>query len=134
MSPSEDTSAEFKRVLDRARELELLLEQEFKALRARDLDTFEAAQSSREAILATIAAVTPEQIEAMKTHQLWDEIRSVVVHCHELHRRNEMLIQLQLQTIRSTLQALSGSQKEDETYDRLGKVARGRGQKWFNDV
>jgi hypothetical protein len=46
-----------------------------------------------------------------------------------MHRRNEILIIRKLDAIRGTLQTLNGtdSTASVEVYDRLGRMARGRG-------
>jgi flagellar biosynthesis/type III secretory pathway chaperone len=61
----------------------------------------------------------------------WQNLREMLIECRDLHRRNAMLIERKLDTIRGTLNSLrvgeSGSSVE--VYDRLGQVARfGRGR------
>jgi flagellar biosynthesis/type III secretory pathway chaperone len=62
----------------------------------------------------------------------WENLRETLIQCRDLHRRNAILIERKLDTIRGTLHSLrfgeSGSTVE--VYDRLGQVARfsrGRG-------
>jgi flagellar biosynthesis/type III secretory pathway chaperone len=130
-----DTQASLRIALDRARQLEALLEQEFKALRVRDLDVFEAAQPTREQLLSTIAEVGATQsAETLEQDPVWQEVRTCVLRCRDLHRRNELLIQHQLASIRHTLDVLHGNQGSTQTYDRLGKLARKQAQRWIDDA
>jgi hypothetical protein len=59
----------------------------------------------------------------------WISFRDLMSACRDMHRRNEILIIRKLDAIRGTLQTLNGtdSTASVEVYDRLGRMARGRG-------
>jgi flagellar biosynthesis/type III secretory pathway chaperone len=59
-----------------------------------------------------------------------------MMHCRDLHRRNEVLIHRKIEAIRGALQSL---QVEDPTssveiYDRLGKLSRARRGRGYSDA
>jgi flagellar biosynthesis/type III secretory pathway chaperone len=62
----------------------------------------------------------------------WDALRELLIECRDLHRRNAVLIERKLDTIRGALHSLRAGDSGSpvEVYDRLGQVARfsrGRG-------
>ena len=111
-----------------------ILEEEFEALRARDLDHFERLQPGKSSLLERLAAAV-DASRATTTApdaSLAPEFQSIILQCRDAHRRNQTLIQHQLAAIRGTLQALTAGGATDsvEVYDRLGTVRsrlRGRG-------
>lgn len=115
--------------------LHQVLEDEFQALKNRDLDTLEQGFPNRDRLLRDISAVgdAPEA-EGRDDDPDWPALRQALDDCKNLQRRNQLLIQHQLDAVRHTLKALTGN-KEDavETYDRLGRLAHSRHQRLLND-
>ncbi|MEY2780769.1 MAG: hypothetical protein RL307_473 [Pseudomonadota bacterium] len=114
----------------RVQTLEGLLEEEFLALKDQDLDQFEVLLSQKNELLNELTQITgvakPEDADNLGDE--WEGFRTRMLACRELHRRNEILILRKLDAIRGALDSLQlgGSGSSVETYDRLGKVRRGR--------
>ena len=117
--------------LSLAIQLNQVLSLEFDALKGQDLDRFEALQASKNAILADLTLLCPDTEDLQKLPE-WDQLREELLECRDSHRRNAVLIERKLDTIRGALHSLQvgDSGSPVEVYDRLGKVARfskGRG-------
>ena len=121
-----------------ASSLEQLLETEFDQLKAQNLDAFEATQSSKNLLLQELTRLAgiegPESADALGPE--WDGFKAHMMHCRDLHRRNEVLIHRKIEAIRGALQSL---QVEDPTssveiYDRLGKLSRARRGRGYSDA
>jgi flagellar biosynthesis/type III secretory pathway chaperone len=121
-----------------AEELEALLETEFEHLKAQELDAFEATQSRKNALLQELTQLVdiqgPDSADALGPE--WDGFKTHMVHCRDLHRRNEVLIHRKIDAIRGALQSL---QMQDPTssveiYDRLGQVSRTRRGRGYSDA
>ena len=118
-------------VLAQAAELTRLLDLEFDALKNQDLDLFESLQPGKSALLGQLGQSCPPP-EALQNEPAWQPLRDLLVECRDLHRRNAMLIERKLDTIRGALHSLRTGENASplEVYDRLGHVARfsrGRG-------
>lgn len=118
-------------VLSLASQLSKLLLLEFEALKVQDLDRFESLQPGKNDLLAGLAKLCPsaEDLQNLPEHK---ELRELIIECRDLHRRNAVLIERKLDTIRGTLHSLHTGESGSpvEVYDRLGQVARyskGRG-------
>jgi len=121
-----------------ASSLEQLLETEFDQLKAQNLDAFEATQSRKNLLLQELTRLAgiegPESADALGPE--WDGFKEHMMHCRDLHRRNEVLIHRKIEAIRGALQSL---QVEDPTssveiYDRLGKLSRARRGRGYSDA
>ena len=121
-----------------ASSLEQLLETEFDQLKAQNLDAFEATQNSKNLLLQELTRLAgiegPESADALGPE--WDGFKEHMMHCRDLHRRNEVLIHRKIEAIRGALQSL---QVEDPTssveiYDRLGKLSRVRRGRGYSDA
>ena len=117
--------------LSSATQLSQLLLLEFEALKVQDLDRFEALQPGKNELLASLAKLCPtaEDLQNLPEHE---KLRELLIECRDLHRRNAVLIERKLDTIRGTLHSLHTGETGSpvEVYDRLGQVARfskGRG-------
>ncbi len=118
-------------VLSLATQLSQLLLLEFDALKVQDLDRFESLQPGKNDLLAGLAKLCPSA-EDLQNLPEYEELRELLIECRDLHRRNAVLIERKLDTIRGTLHSLQvgDSGSTVEVYDRLGQVARfsrGRG-------
>ena len=117
--------------LSLANQLSELLLLEFEALKAQDLDRFEALQPGKNELLAGLSQLCPSA-EDLQHLPEFEGLRVLLVDCRDLHRRNAVLIERKLDTIRGTLHSLHTGESGSpvEVYDRLGQVARfskGRG-------
>jgi flagellar biosynthesis/type III secretory pathway chaperone len=118
-------------ILSLATQLSKLLLLEFEALKVQDLDRFESLQPGKNDLLVGLAKLCPsaEELQNLPEHE---ELRELLIECRDLHRRNAVLIERKLDTIRGTLHSLHTGETGSpvEVYDRLGQVARfskGRG-------
>ena len=122
------------------RRLRALLDDEFEALKAQDLEWFERMQPLKLELLQSLgSAVPPDSMAtagdaaqvALQMRQ-WDDFVAVMNECREAHRRNDVLIRSKLEAIRGTLRMLQSADESSsvDIYDRLGRVGggpRGRG-------
>ncbi|MGB4347623.1 MAG: hypothetical protein WBJ21_14640 [Burkholderiaceae bacterium] len=137
LSDPQATSPELVAALAHGRELHQLLEQEFEALRVQDLDTFEGLQETKIGLFQILTRLTgvdsgSKRLDAPE----WDVFKTLISDCRDLHRRNEVLISRKLDAIRGTLQTLRGSDPTAsvDVYNRLGKLARSRGGRGYDEV
>jgi flagellar biosynthesis/type III secretory pathway chaperone len=108
-----------------------LLALEFEALKSQDLDRFESLQDGKNGLLTELSALCPSP-EDLQNLPEWDALRESLIQCRDMHRRNAVLIERKLDTIRGALHSLRAGESGSpvEVYDRLGQVARfsrGRG-------
>ena len=108
-----------------------LLALEFEALKSQDLDRFESLQPGKNDLLQELTEKCPSAQELQDLPE-WENLREMLLECRDLHRRNAILIERKLDTIRGTLHSLrvGDAGSTVEVYDRLGQVARfnrGRG-------
>ena len=120
-----------ERALLVADQLVQLLALEFEALKSQDLDRFETLQAGKNDLLADLAGLCPSA-EDLQNLPEWDTLRESLIECRDMHRRNAVLIERKLDTIRGALHSLRAGDSGSpvEVYDRLGQVARfsrGRG-------
>ena len=120
-----------ERALFVADQLVQLLALEFEALKSQDLDRFESLQAGKNDLLAELAGLCPSA-EDLQNLPEWDALRESLIECRDMHRRNAVLIERKLDTIRGALHSLRADDSGSpvEVYDRLGQVARfsrGRG-------
>ena len=120
-----------ERALSVCTQLIQMLALEFDALKSQDLDRFESLQPGKNDLLAELTQICPPAEDLQKMPE-WDALREILIECRDLHRRNAVLIERKLDTIRGALHSLrvGDSGSPVEVYDRLGQVARfsrGRG-------
>ena len=120
-----------ERVLTLTAQLAQLLALEFEALKSQDLDRFESLQPGKNDLLQELTEKCPSAQELQDLPE-WENLREMLLKCRDLHRRNAILIERKLDTIRGTLHSLrvGDAGSTVEVYDRLGQVARfnrGRG-------
>ena len=120
-----------ERALSVCTKLIQMLALEFDALKSQDLDRFESLQPGKNDLLAELTDICPPAEDLQKVPE-WDALRELLIECRDLHRRNAVLIERKLDTIRGALHSLrvGDSGSPVEVYDRLGQVARfsrGRG-------
>ena len=120
-----------ERALSVCTQLIQMLALEFDALKSQDLDRFESLQPGKNDLLAELTEICPSTEDLQKMPE-WDALRELLIECRDLHRRNAVLIERKLDTIRGALHSLRAGDSGSpvEVYDRLGQVARfsrGRG-------
>ena len=120
----EEAVAEIHHTLELLHSLEQILEHEFNALKEQDLDTFDGLQSRK---VSTLEAVASEGAldhlfnSTAVNAQRHTELRERIQRCHELHRRNEILIKRKLDAVKNALSTLKSTRLPDpETYTRRG--------------
>jgi flagellar biosynthesis/type III secretory pathway chaperone len=121
--------------LSLANQLSELLLLEFDALKVQDLDRFEALQPGKNELLAGLSQLCPsaEDLQALPE---FEDLHTLLIECRDLHRRNAVLIERKLDTIRGTLHSLhtGDSGSPVEVYDRLGQVARFSKGRGYQDI
>ena len=118
-----------------AQELERILEAEFQALSAQELDRFESMQPAKTELLSEIGRLAPPA-QALQEQPAWAFLRESLARSRDAHRRNGILISRKLEAIRGALSSLEAEQPGSsvEVYDRLGQVARFKRGRGYNDA
>ena len=135
--PSSAPSPELVAALEHGLVLHQLLQQEFDALREQNLDIFEALQPEKTQIFDSLIRLTGVGTESNRLDEPeWDTFKNLIADCRDMHRRNEILISRKLDAIRGTLQTLNGGETTAsvEVYDRLGRMARSRAGRGYEEA
>ena len=121
--------------LSLAKQLSELLLLEFEALKVQDLDRFEALQPGKNELLTGLSQLCPSA-EDLQGLPEFEDLKVLLVDCRDLHRRNAVLIERKLDTIRGTLLSLHTGESGSpvEVYDRLGQVARFSKGRGYQDI
>lgn len=136
-APTSAPSPELVAALEHGLVLHKLLAQEFDALREQNLDIFEALQPEKTQIFDSLIRLTGVGTASNRLDDPeWDTFKNLITDCRDMHRRNEILITRKLDAIRGTLQTLNGGETTAsvEVYDRLGRMARSRGGRGYEEV
>jgi flagellar biosynthesis/type III secretory pathway chaperone len=74
--------------------------------------------------------------DADKLGPHWNEFRTRMLSCRDMHRRNEILIMRKLDAIRGALESMNVQNPSSsvEIYDRLGQIKRIRRLRNFAEV
>ena len=109
-----------------AEQLAQILDQEFEALKAQNLDAFEQLQGQKVSLISNLAQVSPP-LPGQEATQ-WAGLQEIILGCRDRHRRNSLLIQRKLDAIRAALKTLQGADPASsvEVYDRLGRLGGAR--------
>ena len=127
---SPDIEASLNKAMQKLAALEALLEEEFESLKAQNLSNFDSIKENKNNLLKELIAITgihkPE--DAQKLDSRWNEFKDKMRLCRNLHRRSEILVTRKLDAINGALESMrvGTGQNSVETYDRLGRVRRGR--------
>ena len=135
--PSSAPSPELVAALEHGLVLQQILLKEFDALREQNLDIFEALQPEKTHIFDALIRLTGVGTESNHLEEPeWDTFKNLIADCRDMHRRNEILISRKLDAIRGTLQTLNGGETPAsvEVYDRLGRMARSRAGRGYEEV
>lgn len=136
-APAAAPSSELVAALEHGLALQKLLQQEFDALREQNLDIFEALQPEKIQIFDSLIRLTGVGTESNHLDDPeWDTFKNLITDCRDMHRRNEILISRKLDAIRGTLQTLNGGESTAsvEVYDRLGRMARSRAGRGYEEA
>jgi flagellar biosynthesis/type III secretory pathway chaperone len=136
-APAFAPSSELVAALEHGLALQKLLQQEFDALREQNLDIFEALQPEKTQIFDSLIRLTGVGTESNHLDDPeWDTFKNLITDCRDMHRRNEILISRKLDAIRGTLQTLNGGESTAsvEVYDRLGRMARSRAGRGYEEA
>jgi flagellar biosynthesis/type III secretory pathway chaperone len=118
--------------------LEVVLDDEFEALKVQNLDQFEVLLAEKNHILLELSRLTgvkqPDDADKLGAH--WNEFRARMMACRDMHRRNEILIMRKLDAIRGALESLNVTDPTSpvEVYDRLGQIKRLRRLRGFTEA
>ena len=115
-----------------ANELHRLLELEFEALKSQELSEIESIQEKKVPILEYLNADSIRaNLKKMGGEAEWESFKSIISECKNAHRRNEILVNRRIESIKSALNTLTGENKDDELemYDKLGKLAQKKNNK-----
>ena len=119
-------------------QLAALLENEFEALKAQDLDQFEELLSGKNHLLSELTRITgvTQLNDADKLGAHWNEFRTRMMSCRDMHRRNEILILRKLDAIRGALESLNVNDPTSpvEVYDRLGQIKRLKRMRGYSEA
>ncbi len=122
--------------LARVEALDVLLRDEFDALRERRFERLEQMQADKVALLESLQA-TADQVAALpEPPALWASISQALAASRDTFRRNEQLVARQVQVVRNALQAMQASEPTAsvDLYDRLGQMARRGGRRIYSEA
>ena len=116
-------------------QLSQMLELEFDALRVQDLDEFERLQPIKNDLLSRLTEMAPAK-EVLETDPQWSGWLESIAECRDMHRRNAVLMERKLESIRGALDSLRlpGTGSGVEIYDRLGNVSRFSRGRGYNEA
>jgi len=134
-----------QQILHKTEALKELLENEFSALSKKDLSELEEIQQKKSEILASLSNEKfLSFVEFQKNNdnrtdfdeeplRIWDQIITVMQDNRKLHKRNEVLVNTKLESIRNAIKTLGTNDPESsvEIYDKLGKI---KGNKFRNKM
>jgi len=116
-------------------QLSQMLELEFDALKIQDLDEFERLQPIKNDLLSQLTELAPSR-EILEEDPLWSGWLEGIAECRDKHRRNVVLMERKLESIRGALDSLRlpGTGSGVEIYDRLGHVSRFSRGRGYNEA
>ena len=115
-------SADIATAAAQAERLAAILDEEFAALRAQDMDAFEALQDRKQSTLEALSALAEVHGQTWADAPEWAPVLAQLQSCHESHRRNETILRRQLDVVRMALAALTRNDAPD-LYDHLAPAA-----------
>jgi flagellar biosynthesis/type III secretory pathway chaperone len=114
-----------------ANELHNLLELEFEALKLQKLSEIESIQEKKIPLLEYLNADSIKaNVQETDGEADWESFKSIISECKSAHRRNEILVNRRIESIKNALNTLTGENRDDELemYDKLGKLAQKKKQ------
>ena len=112
-----------------------MLELEFDALKIQNLDEFERLQPIKNDLLSQLTEMAPNR-EILEEDPQWSGWLESIAECRDKHRRNAVLMERKLESIRGALDSLRlpGTGSGVEIYDRLGHVSRFSRGRGYNEA
>ena len=116
-------------------QLSQMLELEFDALKIQNLDEFERLQPVKNDLLSQLTHMAPSK-EVLEEDPQWGTWLEGIAACRDMHRRNAVLMERKLESIRGALDSLRlpGTGSGVEIYDRLGHVSRFSRGRGYNEA
>lgn len=116
-------------------QLSQMLELEFDALKIQNLDEFERLQPVKNDLLSQLTQMAPSK-EILEEDPQWGIWLEGIAACRDMHRRNAVLMERKLESIRGALDSLRlpGTGSGVEIYDRLGHVSRFSRGRGYNEA
>lgn len=116
-------------------QLSQMLELEFNALKIQNLDEFERLQPVKNDLLSQLTQMAPSK-EILEEDPQWGTWLEGIAACRDMHRRNAVLMERKLESIRGALDSLRlpGTGSGVEIYDRLGHVSRFSRGRGYNEA
>jgi flagellar biosynthesis/type III secretory pathway chaperone len=107
--------------------LSIVLEKEFEALQARDIEVLEGTQSEKVLLLNQIAdgwSLLQDEKNAESSNNNDAHIREILISCKRKHVRNDIMLRRQIEEVKSILSTLTMHKKSQtqEVYNKLGKL------------
>ena len=126
-------------MLNLARTLSSVLEEEFSVLESKDLEALETIQDRKVAVLQQLdsawsnlnahrEAAPEEQENPASQDSLWEEAIGLINNCKEAHIRNDLLLKKQLEVVRNVLSAITKKSDtgQGDLYDKMGRIGKKR--------
>jgi len=116
-------------------QLSQMLELEFDALKVQNLDEFERLQPVKNDLLSRLTEMAPGK-DVLENDPQWSGWLESIAECRDMHRRNAVLMERKLESIRGALDSLRlpGTGSGVEIYDRLGNVSRFSRGRGYNEA
>ena len=110
-----------------AERLTVVLEKEFEALQARDIEVLEGAQKEKVHLLNQIAdgwSLLQDEKNAESSNNNDAPLREILISCKRKHVRNDIMLRRQIEEVKSILNTLTMQTKSQtqEVYNKLGKL------------
>lgn len=112
-----------------------LLEQEFEALKSREISTLQNLDQAKTQLLIRLQVHADTLSRAEEVSEQWVMLRDRLRECREMHFRNFQLLRRQLDAVQGALHAMLGDdQVLPGLYDKLGKVSRLSGVRAYQAI
>ena len=126
-------------MLNLARTLSSILEDEFAVLESKNLEALESIQEHKVTVLQELDAAWTNlnaqheadghelEVPAIKDI-LWEEAIGLINSCKEAHIRNDLLLKKQLEVVRNVLSAITkkSDTHQGDLYDKMGRMGKKR--------
>lgn len=126
-------------MLNLARTLSSILEEEFAVLESKDLEALESIQDHKVTVLQQLdsawsslnahrEAAAEELQDPANQDSLWEEAIGLINNCKEAHIRNDLLLKKQLEVVRNVLSAITKKSDtgQGDLYDKMGRIGKKR--------
>ena len=122
-----DDNPDTTQLVSSAERLSIVLEKEFEALQARDIEALEGAQSEKVRLLNQIAdgwSLLQDEKNTESSNNNDAHLREILISCKRKHVRNDIMLRRQIEEVKSILNTLTMQTKSQtqEVYNKLGKL------------